>query len=457
MSQQVHTPLQVHTSPRAHPHAIAALLGTLLLALFALTSLHAEDWPEWRGKGRRGEWTETGILDRFPAEGLKPSWRSPVGAGYSSPSVAGGRIFVTDIVNRQGRRGTERALAFDETTGKLLWTLEWPADYSGMSYDNGPRAAPTVDGDRVYVLGAAGTLSCVDTATGKLLWRKDYAADYNTQIPTWGIAGAPLVDGDLLIALVGGEPDAKVVAFDKITGQERWRALSSDWEPGYNAPLLIEVGGRPQLIVWHPRAVTSLDPRTGQTYWEHPFRVHHGLTVASPVADRNRLLVTSFYEGSRFFKLHPSRPLADLIWKGNSTSEIDSDGLHSLISTPVIAGDYIYGIGSYGQLRCLDARTGKRLWETMDAIKENERWATGHIVKHHDRYFISNDRGELIIAKLSPKGYQEISRTKLIEPTSFVNRRRELGAIHWTHPAYANRHIITRNDQELLRYSLEKP
>ena len=93
----------------------------------------------------------------------------------------------------------------------------------------------------------------------------------------------------------------------------------------------------------------------------------------------------------------------------------------------------------------------------MDAIKENARWATGHIVKHRDRYFINNDRGELIIAKLSPKGYQEISRTKLIEPTSFVNRRRELGAINWTHPACANRHIITRNDQELLRYSLEKP
>jgi hypothetical protein len=93
----------------------------------------------------------------------------------------------------------------------------------------------------------------------------------------------------------------------------------------------------------------------------------------------------------------------------------------------------------------------------MEAIKENARWATGHTVKHHGRYLISNGRGELIIAKLSPKGCEEISRTKLLEPTSFVNRRRELGAIHWTHPAYANRHIITRNDQELLRYSLEKP
>ena len=234
-------------------------------------------------------------------------------------------------------------------------------------------------------------------------------------------------------------------------------ALSSDWEPGYNAPLLIEVGGRLQLIIWHPRAVTSLDPRTGQDLLEHPFRVHHGLTVASPVADRNRLLVTSFYEGSRFFKLHPSRPLADLIWKGNSTSEIDSDGLHSLVSTPVIAGDYVYGICSYGQLRCLDARTGKRLWETMDLTKENARWATGHTSNTTTVISSATTAASSSSPNSRPRATRKSAEPSSSSRTSFVNRRRELSAIHWTHPAYANRHIITRNDQELLRYSLEKP
>ena len=444
-----HHPLQLR-SPSRWP---VALLAVFLTA----GTLFADDWPEWRGKGRRGVWTEAGILDKFPEAGLTASWRTPVGAGYSGAAVAGGRVFITDIVDRQGRRGTEHALGLDEVSGKVLWKHEWPADYGGMSYDNGPRATPTVDGDRVYVLGATGVLHCLNAKTGKVIWKKDYVADYETEIPIWGIAGAPLVDGDRLIGLVGGESNAKIVAFDKRTGKEIWRALSSDVEPGYTAPLLIKVGASPQLIVWHPAAVTSLDPATGRILWEHPFSVRNGITVATPVFDRNRLLVTAFYEGSRMLKLSPSRPRADLMWKGNSTSEIETDGLHSLISTPVIEGDYIYGICSYGQFRCLDARTGKRVWETMEVTKENARWATGHIVRHQDRYFISNDRGELIIARLSPEGYDEISRTKIIKPTSSVGRRRELGAINWSHPAYANRHIIARNDEEIVRYSLAKP
>ena len=433
------------------------LLLFLLTLLLGSTVVWAEDWPEWRGKGRAGVWTETGIVDKFPAGGLKATWRTEVGNGYSGPAVADGRVYVTDIIGKQGNRGTERALCWNETSGDLLWKREWPADYSGMAYANGPRATPTVDGDRVYTLGATGVLHCLNAKTGAVIWKKDYINDYNTTLPGWGIAGAPLVDGDRLIALVGGEPDAKVVAFDKMTGKELWRALSSAWEPGYNPPFITNVGGTRQLIIWHPRAVTSLNPETGQVYWEHPFDVHHGLTVATPVVDRNRLLVTAFYEGSRMLKLSPSKPRADLMWKGNSTSEIETDGLHSLVSTPVIDGDYIYGICSYGEFRCLDARTGKRVWETMDVTKEKARWATGQIVRQGDRYFISNDRGELIIAKLSPEGYQEIDRTKMIEPTSFVNRRRELGGINWTHPAYANRHVITRNDKEIVRYSLAKP
>ena len=116
------------------------------------------------------------------------------------------------------------------------------------------------------MLGATGVLHCLNVKTGKVLWKKDYAADYGADLPTWGISGAPLVDGDHLIGLVGGESNAKVVAFDKMTGKEVWRALSSDVEPGYNAPLLISVGASRQLIMWHPAAVTSLDPATATSF-----------------------------------------------------------------------------------------------------------------------------------------------------------------------------------------------
>jgi len=419
----------------------------------------SDDWPEWRGRGRRGLWLESGILETFPKDGLSISWRRPIRAGFAGPAVAGGRVFVTDFSPSENLKGTERLLCFDEKTGQILWTREWETDYTGLmrAYATGPRVTPTVDGERVYVQGAKGTLLCLKVENGDLIWQKDYVKDYRTQVPTWGMSGAPLVDGNRLVCLVGGEPDAKVVAFDKLTGREIWRALSSeDSEPGYCPPFLIESGGLRQLIIWHPKAVSSLNPETGKVNWEQAFKVQMGLTIATPVLSGSRLLVSSFYNGALMMEVNPGAQKADLLWKGQSSSEIDSDGLHSLMTTPVIDGDFIYGICSYGQFRCLNARTGERVWESLDVTREKARWASGFLVRNRDRYFINNDRGELIIAKLSPQGYQEVSRTKLIEPTSIPGNRRDLGTVNWSHPAYANKHIYARNDKEILAASLEK-
>ncbi len=366
-----------------------------------------------------------------------------------------GLVFSTEFEARQGRKGVERAICFDEQTGRRIWVQEWEADYAGLGYDLGPRATPTVDGDRVYVLGAMGDLLCLRVRDGSVLWRKQYMKDFGAQLPTWGFAAAPLIDGRQLIALAGGSPDAKVVAFDKLTGEELWRALASQGEPGYAPPYMIEAGGARQLIIWHPRAVSSLDPATGKAYWEQPFEVNMNLSVATPVLSHHGLLVSAFYNGSRLYRLDANKPGAELIWRGMSDSEIQTDGLHSLVTTPVVDGDYIYGVDSYGYLRCLDAKTGKRVWETFDLTQENARWVSAQIVKNGDRYFINTDRGDLVIAKLSPQGYQEIDRIRIITPTNPIQRRRELGAVSWTHPAYANRHLIIRNDKEIVRYSLE--
>ncbi len=433
------------------------LLGWSLLLLVAV-SVRAEEWSEWRGKGRLGVWTETGVLETFSEKGLQIKWRTPIKGGYSGPAVAGGRVFVLDFSPTEANKGIERLLCLDEETGRILWTREWESDYTGLMemYAIGPRTTPTVDGDRVYALGTTGILLCLSVKDGAILWKKDFVNDYGTEIPVWGMTGAPVVDRARLIALVGGKPDAKVVAFDKMTGKEIWRSLPSSSEPGYCPPVLIQAGGTRQLLIWHPEALTSLNPVTGKIYWEQPFKVRSGLTVATPVRSGAHLLVSSFYNGSMMLELNPAKPRGRLRWKGKSGSEIKTDGLHALISTPVIAGDYIYGICSYGQLRCLNAKTGERIWETLAVTKERARWAAGFIVRHGDRYFINNDRGELIIAKLSPAGYREISRTKLIQPTSRVSRRRELGAVNWSHPAYANKHIFARNDKEILCASLEK-
>lgn len=434
--------------------AIALALGTLSTSM---PNAWGDDWPEWRGAGRTGVWNEEGILEKFPEGGLDIVWRTPIYGGYTGPSVSEGRVYLSDFRRTQGNDGLERALCLDEETGAILWVHEWPESYKGLMYNVGPRATPTVDGDRVYVLGTMGALYCLSTETGDVVWSKNYVSEYNTDVPIWGITGAPIVEGDLLIGLVGGEDGAKVVAFEKNTGVEIWRALSSDWEPGYSQPIIVDRAGVRQLIIWQPRAVSSLNPRTGEIYWEQPFDAKQGLTVATPVVEGDRLLVSSFYTGSMMLKLDIESPGATRVWQGTSTSEVKTDGLHALITTPVIQGDYIYGICSYGQFRCLDANTGERIWETQDVTREKARWAAGLIVRQGDRYFINNDRGELIIARFTPEGYEEIDRTQLIEPTTRGGGRRELPGVNWSHPAYANGHIIARNDIEIIRASLKAP
>ena len=416
------------------------------------------DWPEYRGRGRLGLWTESGIVDTFPEAGLPVLWRTPLKAGYAGPSVADRRVFITDFAETVRLRGTERVLALDETNGSILWKREWEASYGALSYNwaIGPRATPTVDGDRVYVLGAAGMLWCLDVRTGNVIWQKDYVKDYKADLPTWGMTGAPLVDGNRLICLVGGADNAKVVAFDKMSGKELWRALPSNSEPGYSQPTIIQVGVTPQLIVWHPAALSSLNPETGKVYWELPMTVGAGMAIATPVLSGRHLFVSSFYNGSMMVELDERAPTAKVLWKGNSDSEIITEGLHSTINTAIIDGDYVYGICSYGQFRCLNAKTGERVWETQVVTKERARWASGLMVKNGDRVFINTDRGDLVMAKLSPQGFTELSRTALIKPTSPPGNRRELTSVNWSHPAYANRHIYVRNDEEIVCRSLSK-
>lgn len=181
-----------------------------------------------------------------------------------------------------------------------------------------------------------------------------------------------------------------------------------------------------------------------------------GMTVSTPILKGPYLFVSSFYDGARMLKLDEESPGATLLWRSSGQSETRTDKIHTLINTAVIQGDYLYGIDSYGQMRCLELTTGKRVWESLEATREKQRWVAAFFVRQGDRYFINNDRSELILAKLSPQGFHELSRTELIEPTSPTVRRRELGAVHWSHPAYANLHIFVRNDKEILKASLAK-
>jgi outer membrane protein assembly factor BamB len=445
-------------------------LVLLAAVVLAATAARADDWPQWMGPQRDGVWRETGLVDRFPEGGPRVRWRAAIGAGYAGPAVAGGRVYVTDrviaagaadppnIFTRGNTPSLERVLCLDEADGKIVWKHETECSYT-VSYPAGPRATPVVTGGKVYTLGAEGNLFCLDAASGKVAWSHDLKKDYGLDSsPFWGFSGNPLVDGPHLICLVGGR-GSTVVAFDKETGKEAWRALDSGGRhgPGYGSPIVIEAGGRRQLIVWHPEAVSSLDPETGGVLWEQPFRAKEGLTVATPRKDGDFLFITAFYDGSLMLRLDRDKPGASVVWKRKGRNERETDALHCLINTPVLEDGHIYGIDSYGAFRCLKMETGDRVWESSRATGaaggEGDRWATGFIVKQADRHILFNEKGELIIARLSPKGFDEISRAKILEPTQTQRGR----AIVWSHPAFANRSVYARNDREIVCVSLAVP
>ena len=433
----------------------------------------ADDWPQWLGPQRDGIWRETGLVEKFPAGGPTVRWRTPIGEGYSGPVVAQGRVIITDRVRAKGSEpgdpfgksrvnGTERVLCLDETNGKILWKHEYDSPYE-ISYPAGPRAVPVIAGDKVYTLGAVGDLYCFNLKTGDVVWSKNLLEVYKYPMPMWGCASSPLVDGNRLICLAGGNGSV-VVALDKDTGKEIWKALNAK-EPGYAPPMIYTIGGARQLIVWHPQAVNSLNPETGDTYWSQTYLdkkpVRAGLTIPTPRAAGDQLFLTSFYNGPLMLKLRDTR-IPTIEWQGRGRGEFpeDTDGLHSIMTTPFLKDGYIYGVCSYGELRCLNAATGKRIWSTHEATtKKSVRWGNAFLVRidNSDRYVLFNELGDLILAELTPKGYKEISRANILTPTnamaggpkSYPGR-----LVIWSYPAFANRSVYARNDREIVCVSL---
>jgi outer membrane protein assembly factor BamB len=429
-------------------HWARRIVGFALLVWFASAAWTlGDDWPQWRGPNRDGVWREAGLVDKFADTQLKVRWRQPIGSGYSGPTVAGGRVYVTDRVVEP--KQLERVHCFDWKSGEPQWSHSYDCAYRDVGYTAGPRASVTIDDGRAYSLGSMGNFFCFDAASGKVLWSKDLNSEYKIRMPIWGIAASPLVEGDLVIVQIGGE-GACLVAFDKRSGAEAWRAL--DDQASYSAPIMIEQAGRRVLVCWTGDSVVGMDAKTGKVHWQHPFKpAKMVINIATPVLEKNRLFFTSFYDGSLMLDVSPDKLEVEPVWRRIGRDEQHTDGLHSIISTPYLEGDYVYGVDSYGEFRCLDAKTGERVWESLQPTPKS-RWSTIHMVKNGQRIWMFNERGELIIATLSPQGYEEISRAKLIAPTKVQLAQR--GGVCWSHPAYAHKHVFARNDEELVCASL---
>jgi outer membrane protein assembly factor BamB len=433
-------------------------VAVICLTLSAVFDLRADDWPQWMGPRRDGEWRETGILAKFPEGGPKVLWRVPVAWGYAGPAVAEGRVYVADYVtdakvaemsNPGGRPtidGTERVRCLDARTGEQIWNHEYACQYK-ISYPGGPRCTPTVSGGKVYTLGAEGHLYCLDAIRGTVLWSKDFKKDLEAKTPLWGVSGHPLVDGQKLICVAGGK-DAVVYAFDKDTGKELWHNLEAS-EPGYCPPSIIEAGGTRQLLIWHADELVALDPESGKRFWSVPLKPQFGMSIAAP-RQSGDLLFASGYGQSVLLKLDGKKPAVTEIYRGTPKTT-----LFSINATPFIDQGILYGADQPGQFRAVKLETGERLWETNQPITGEAKGrpagsGTAFIVKNGDRFFLASETGDLIIARLSAQGYEETSRWKMLEPTGAAFGRR----VVWSHPAFANQCVFARNDETLICASL---
>ncbi len=412
--------------------------------VFAASMGRGDDWPQFRGPNRDGVWSETGIMQTFPADGLKVRWRAPVGAGLSSPIVSDGRVIVCDS-ERKKPQAWERVRCFDEKTGKPLWTHSDEVSYPGWAFDDpnnpaGPDATPIAAGGKVFALGKNAHLVCLDIRDGAVLWHRDLMKDYGlTEFS--GTTPSPLIEGNLLILAGGGQPDASVIALDKDNGKEVWRALDDKWT--YSSPIVITAGGKRQLIVLTPDAVTSLDPATGKIWWREKRDTRGDFTAACPVFHDGLLLA-----GFIMFRLSTDKPEATVLWPEANTSY--TRRILSQTSIPLIRDDLVFTDKSYGHLVCLDALTGKSAWQN-DEITDKKNGATQQLFPNGDTTVIFTNEGNLIRARLSADGYKELSRVHLIEPTyPFAGRK-----VVWPLPAFANRHVFARNNYELICASLE--
>ena len=429
-------------------------LITFLLVLFIHSYALADEWPQWMGPNRDNVWKENGIVSDFNDEGPRILWKAEIAGGYSGPAVADGRVYVTDYVtsddvkvanfDRKQFTGTERVLCLDENTGKEIWKYEYPVKYS-ISYPAGPRCTPNYNKGYVYTLGAEGNLFCFEAKTGKVIWSKNLPEEYKTKTPLWGYAAHPLIDGDKLITLAGGE-GSHCIAINLKTGKEVWRTLTSR-EQGYSPPTIINAGGTRQLILAHPEGVSSVNPESGKEYWTQPYEASNGSIIMSPLHHANLLYVGGYSNKNILIQLDPQKAESKTVWRDQPRMAISPVNVQ-----PFLIDETIIGLDQNGFMYGIDLPTGERLWETSEPLHSERPLGSGTalMVKNGDRFFLFNEHGELIIAKISREGYEEIDSMKVIEPTNVAFGR----DVVWSAPAYANKSAFIRNDNQCIRLDL---
>jgi outer membrane protein assembly factor BamB len=408
------------------PIRVLAIMFILVPSL-----LLAADWPRWRGPHADGTCDAPRLPDKWPAGGPKKLWSVPILGGYAGISVADSRVYTMDrekLANEQDADGNERVLCLDAATGKTLWSHKYPTKYGDLGgYNNGPRAAPTVHEGRVYTLGAVGHFYCFDAKTGQVLWAMDMVKEHKAGVPMWGFAASPVIHKDFVIIHTGAEPSGCVMAFDRRTGKEAWRSL--DDPAGYCTPILADTPGQPTLVVWTPENIHGLDPDTGKVFWSVPYKVTYGVSIATPIYRDGIVFVTGYWEGSKAIRIGLKPTDMELIWE-------DNKNLRGLMAQPLYREGYVYSFDKQHGLTCFELKTGKKLWDDGNRLTPKGRNPHASIVWLGDsnRILAVNSVGELIVARLTPQGYEEQSRVKILD-----------GQV-WGHPGFSGSRLFVRTD-----------
>jgi outer membrane protein assembly factor BamB len=387
-------------------------------------SLARVDWPGFRGPYRDGHYDETPIATNWPAEGLRPLWKQPIGGGYASFAVAGGRAFTIEQ-----RREQEAVTAYDVESGHELWVIAYPANFDEPLGGVGPRATPFFDEGKVYSLGAMGDLLCLDALNGKVLWKVNILGDNQADLLSYGMAASPLVVRDEVIVQAGGLKGRSVAAYDKLTGKRRWRTL--DDPAAYSSPMLVELAGQEQLLIVTDHRAVGLRIEDGALLWATPWIVkEHNRNNAQPVILGTNCLMLSGGYGTGSEAVEILRTSADFeakrIWQNTF--------LKNKFTSSVYWQGFVYGLDE-DILVCLDAQNGARKWK-------DGRYGYGQVVETGGYLIVLGGEGQLALVKANPDHYEELAHFQAIDGKT------------WNHPAFSNGKILVRNAVEMACFDL---
>ena len=378
-------------------------------------------WTNFRGPDRDGHYRQQPVRTDWEA-GLKPLWKQPVGGGYGSFVIAEGRAFT---IEQRGDR--ELVAAYDVATGRELWTSAWHAVFQGSPGGGGPRATPTWDAGRVYVLGATGEFRAINAATGRMLWRTNILADAGAANVDHGTSASPLLVGNTIVVLPGGGNGQSVVAYDRESGKRVWSAL--DDRAAYSSPMLVTLAGVEQILVHTETRLVGLSPDTGTLLWEFPWQTPNA--SAQPLITAPDRVFISAETDAALLQLSvgdDGKLMAQELWR--------TTRMNNKFTSPVLHDGFIYGLDE-AILACIDASSGDLKWK-------GGRYGYGQVMLASGHLIILTEDGELALVRADPASHQEIARFPAIEGKT------------WNHPAMSDGILLIRNIEEMAAFDLRK-